>query len=121
MLFCAIGSTALVFAWAGITSPVGTIVFCVLYGFFSGTYISLTLTVTAVTLCPDIGISGLRIGMITIPCAAGLLIGSPVGGAIARDRWLGLQLFAGATLAVSTAGIAILRGLKGGRKVCVKC
>lgn len=77
--------------------------------------------ITAVTLCPDMNVIGLRIGMICIPCAFGLLIGSPVAGVIVRDGWLALQMFTGATLAVSTIAVATLRVLKGGWRARVKC
>ena len=121
MLVCALGSATLAFAWAGITSPAATVVFCIIYGCVSGTYISLSLTIAGVTLCPNMGVIGLRIGMICIPCAAGLLIGSPVGGVVIRDGWLSLQMFTGATLAVSTVAIATLRVVKGGWRIWVKC
>ena len=121
LLLCALGCASFAFAWSGIYSPVSAVMFCIFYGFFSGTYISLVLTTVANTLCPHMGIIGLRIGMICIPCAAGLLVGSPVGGAIVGSGWLGVQLLTGGTLAISTIGVMVLRLLKVGLRVWTRC
>ena len=67
------------------------------------------------------GVIGLRTGMICIPCAAGLLVGSPVGGAIVGSRWLGVQMLTGGTMAASAVGVMMLRVLKVGWKFWVRC
>lgn len=79
------------------------------------------MTTVAVVLCPDMSVLGMRIGMACIPCATGLLIGSPIGGATAKQGWLGLQLLTGAMLAVSTAGMVGLRVLKVGWRPHKRC
>ena len=121
LLLCALACAILSFAWISVASQAGIVVFGVLYGFFSGTYISLVLTTVAVWLCPSLEMLGLRIGMITIPCALGFLIGTPVAGAIAEHGWLSVQLFTGITLAASTLAILLLRAKVGGWGIAKRC
>lgn len=79
------------------------------------------MTTVAVALCPDMSVLGMRIGMACIPCASGLLIGSPIGGATIKHGWLGLQMLTGTTLALSTAGMIGLRVLKVGWRPRKRC
>jgi hypothetical protein len=97
------------------------IVFCVFYGCFSGTYLSLVMTTVAAVLCPDMSVLGMRIGMACIPCATGLLIGSPIGGATVKQGWLGLQLLTGVALSISLTGMVGLRVLKVGWRFLTRC
>ncbi|KAF2230512.1 MFS general substrate transporter [Viridothelium virens] len=121
LLISAFACAVLGYVWAAITSPAAIIVFAILFGAFSGTYISVALTTIAVWLCPEISALGLRIGMMCIPCAAGLLIGSPVGGVIAKNDWLGVQMFTGSTLLASTIAVAAVRTMKSGWSIARKC
>ncbi|KKA20232.1 hypothetical protein T310_5738 [Rasamsonia emersonii CBS 393.64] len=68
----------LAFAWISIHNTAGLIVFCILYGFFSGTFVSLPPT-TIVTLSPNLGVVGVRMGMNFTLAAVGLLVGTPIG------------------------------------------
>lgn len=115
MLFvCFIGSSVLAFGWIGVTSTAGAIVFCLLYGCFSGALISLVLTVISAILCPNPHVIGVRIGMICIFCSVGILVGSPLGGLILHNGWISLQAFAGAMLMIGAFGIWLIRFLKVG-------
>ncbi|KAF2869474.1 major facilitator superfamily domain-containing protein [Massariosphaeria phaeospora] len=121
LILCAIGITISVLAWPGVSSEATLITFSVIYGCFSGTYLSLVMTTVAVALCPDMSVIGLRIGMACIPCATGLLIGSPIGGVTVKHGWLGLQMLTGAVLSLSAIGLMRLRVLKVGWKLWKRC
>ncbi|KAF1973118.1 putative MFS monocarboxylate transporter [Bimuria novae-zelandiae CBS 107.79] len=98
---------ALVFAWSGMETKDSVIAFCVLYGFFSSGLITLPATVVAQNLCPDIRQYGVRMMLHLVPAALGLLIGNPIAGAILKDGWTGLQVFAASLIVAS----AIFSGL----------
>lgn len=109
-------SAVLAFAWIGIRSAPGLIVFCSLYGFTSGSFVSLPAPALA-TLSPSLNVLGARIagiGMSFSLTGIGILIGNPIGGIILRntggsngDGWVGLQCWAGASsLAVLVARFA---------------
>ena len=92
----------LLFGWMGIHDEASILIFCILYGFFSAGIITLPATVIAISLCPDIRQFGVRLTMQLIPSAIGLLIGSPIAGAIQDKGWLGLQGFSAATVSLCT-------------------
>jgi predicted MFS family arabinose efflux permease len=74
-----IAACVLAFGWIGIHSVAGIIVFCILYGFFSGCFVSIPPTVI-VTLCPHPSVIGTRMGMCFALGGLGLLCGTPVAG-----------------------------------------
>ncbi|KAL2152604.1 hypothetical protein VTH82DRAFT_5788 [Thermothelomyces myriococcoides] len=105
-------SAVLAFAWIGIKSTAGLIVFCVLYGFTSGAFVSLPAP-TVVTLSPSLNVLGARMGMSFSLAGIGLLIGNPIGGAILRNSgWVGLQCWAGATIVAAAVASLIARVAK---------
>lgn len=69
----------LAFGWLGVHSVAGLIVFSVLYGFCSGTYVSLPPAAVA-RLTADLHHVGSRMGTCFLFAALGILIGSPVAG-----------------------------------------
>ncbi|AEO60318.1 hypothetical protein MYCTH_2022670, partial [Thermothelomyces thermophilus ATCC 42464] len=91
-------SALLAFSWIGIRSPAGLVVFCALYGFTSGSFVSLPAPAIA-SLTPSLSVLGARIGMSFSLTAIGILVGNPIGGAILRSGsgsgWVGLQCWAG--------------------------
>jgi len=121
LLVCFIGSAVLAFGWIGVTSTAGAIIFCLLYGCFSGALISLVLTVIAAILCPEMSAIGVRIGMICIFCSVGILVGSPLGGLILHNGWVSLETFAGAMLLAGACGISAVRFLTVGTSLYDKC
>lgn len=121
LLVCFIASAVLAFAWNGIKSTAGAIIFCLLYGCFSGALISLALTVIAAILCPDLRALGVRIGMICIFCSLGILFGSPLGGLVLHNGWSNLEIFAGAMLIAGGISIAAVRFLTMGARLKGKC
>ena len=107
--------------WIGIESKAGIIVFACLYGFFSGGFVSLP-PVALVTLTPDMRTLGTRMGQSFFIAAGGLLVGSPVAGAILNSThsYLGLQLFSGLTLILTSLLLIAARVAKVGWKLNVK-
>ena len=122
MLFpCAAIAALLAFCWIAIRSKAGLVIFCILYGFFSGTFVSLPPT-TVVSLSPNLGVVGTRMGM-TFPFAGfGLLVGNPVAGAIlgTGTNFVGVQAFCGGTVAAAAALVLIARVFKVGAGVVVQ-
>lgn len=79
-----IATSILGFGWVGIHETAGLVVFCILYGFFSGSFVSIPPTVL-VTLSPNMGVVGTRMGMCFALCGLGLLVGTPVAGQFIRQ------------------------------------
>ena len=109
------------FAWIGIGSTAGIIVFGVIYGFISGGCVSHGGPVVII-LTEDLQIMGTCLRMITGACGLGLLIGNPIAGVILESGgWTGLQVWNGTLLFV--AGFIFLGsrvgryGMKFGKKV----
>jgi len=86
------------------------IIFAILYGFFSGGFVSLP-PVALVYLTTDMRKLGTRMGQCFFVSSLGLLVGSPVAGAILGDTgsWVGLQVFSGAMLLVTGAILVAAR------------
>jgi MFS family permease len=102
----AFAAAALVLACIKIESTGGMIVFGVLYRFVSGSFASLGGPVVF-SLTEDLRTIGTRLGMITVMCGLGLLLGNPVAGAILdRCCWYRLQVWNDRLLLVT--GILLL-------------
>ena len=94
-------------------------VFCLLFGFFSGNFISLAPSIL-VTLCPNLGVFGVRLGMLFVPMAIGPLIGNPIAGAVLDHGWVALQAFCGATTVFAVLLALALRIMKAGIRLKAK-
>jgi predicted MFS family arabinose efflux permease len=109
---CALITGVLTLCLLAIHSVGGIVVFAVLYGFFSGTFVSLPSAVF-VKLSPHRGVVGTRIGMGFSVISIGVLIGTPIGGAILGKvpnlHWNDLFVYAG----VLTLAGAVFFGLAG--------
>lgn len=117
---CSLAAAILAFAWIGIKNSAGLIVFAILYGFFSGTFVSLPAPAVA-SISPSIGVVGTRMGMSFTFAGFGLLVGNPVAGAIlGSDHWVGLQAFSGATTGLAMLTMAGARIAKGGSSLTAK-
>lgn len=99
---CALITGVLALIWIGVRTFGGIIVFAILYGAFSGGFVSLP-PVAIVTLTKDMSKLGTRMGQCFLFSAFGLLMGTPVSGAILRSTgsWLGVQLFSGLTIFIT--------------------
>ncbi|CAI7651313.1 unnamed protein product [Penicillium manginii] len=111
---------ALSFAWIGIDNNAGLIIFVTLYGFFCGAFMTLPFSIIA-KLSPHLDVAGVRMGMITAAGSFGILIGTPVGGAILHHGgWVALQSFGGAALAICGTAVLASRVYKAGWHVMTK-
>ena len=98
-IMCILGGV-LVWSWLSITTFGGFVTFCVFWGLFSGPMAVLPAAAVA-ELCPSLSVVGARMGMIWATSAIGVLIGSPIAGAISdptRGDFLGGQAYSGACL-----------------------
>jgi MFS family permease len=111
----------LAICWIGIKNLPGVIVFAILYGFSSGTFVSLP-PVALVSLTPNMRTLGTRMGQAFFVSSLGLLIGSPVAGEILHRTggYLGLQLFSGLTLILTGILLIWTRFVKVGAKMKIK-
>lgn len=118
---CALAAAILAFGWIGIMTTPGLIVFAILYGFFSGAYVSLPPT-ALVSLSPDLRVIGTRMGMSFAISALGLLVGTPVSGAILNStgHFLGPQLLAGSTILAAAGFTTAARLCKVGPGLAIK-
>ncbi len=107
-VMCA-GAGVISFSIFGATSPGGLIVVAILYGFFSGAYVSL-LSPALISLSQNHNEIGIRLGMGFLVTSFAALTGTPITGAL-LDRygfyapivWSGLCILTGAVLfAVAT-------------------
>lgn len=107
--------------WIGIHNFSGIIAFACFYGFFSGAFISIA-PVAIVVLTEDLTKIGTRMGQSFFVCSFGLLIGTPVSGAIlsASGKWIGVQLFSGILLLCTAGAFFAARTCKVGWKLMIK-
>jgi MFS family permease len=110
LTICTVVAGMLGFCWIPIHSTAaGLIVWSLLYGAFSGAFVSLQPS-TVVSITDDMGAVGGRLGMNTFCAALGILIGSPLAGLIVEDgNWVGLQCFCGATLLLGSMLVGVTR------------
>ncbi|CAN6670038.1 probable transporter Mch4p [Trichomonascus vanleenenianus] len=108
---CSAAAAILAFSWIRVQSTAGLIVFALFYGFFSGTYVSLP-PATLSALSPDMSKIGTRLGMAFFVIGFGVLIGSPVAGAIntrQHGEYLGVQIFSGVSIIVALMFLLLAR------------
>lgn len=90
----------LVWSWLRITSFGSFVAFCIFWGLFSGPMAVLPITAVA-DLSPSLNVVGARMGMMSAVSSIGILIGSPIAGAISdpkRGDFLGGQVYSGTCL-----------------------
>lgn len=98
-------SSILIWAWISITELSNFIAFCIFWGLISGTMAVLPASGIAM-LSPSINVVGARMGMVWATSAVGVLIGSPIAGAVSDPRegqFLGGQIYAGICMIVGCA------------------
>ena len=110
------------FAWMAVQDTAGIFCFSVIYGFFAGAITTITAVVDA-ALCPSLDVVGVRMGMLLLPWAFGLLIGEPIAGAILSSStgWKGLQIFTGTVLSAAVLIAVAVRYTKYGSRLGTKC
>ena len=110
------------FAWIAVQDTAGIFVFSVVYGFFAGAITTVTAVIDA-ALCPSLDVVGVRMGMLLLPWAFGLLVGEPIAGAIlsSSSSWKGLQIFTGTVIGAAVLIAVAVRYAKYGSKLITKC
>lgn len=107
-----LASSILSYVWIAIDNLGGLVVFCILYGFFTGAVVSLPPTVVA-KLVPNFQKLGTWMGM-NISCVGfGFLIGNPIAGTlinIQEDRFRDGFIFAASAMMASSV-VFILVGI----------
>lgn len=105
----------LAFCWMAVHSAAGIIVFSVLYGFFSAAFVSLLGPIVTEISTETSDVIGTRLGMALAFAGLGLLIGSPVAGAILTSHgWIGQQAWAGSLIMASGVCLICVRGWRYG-------
>lgn len=102
-IFWAAAAVVLLFAWLGINSVPGFVVFSAVWGFISGVLVTApAAAVSHPTLSPSMGVIGTRLGMSWITAAMGILIGTPIAGALVdleTDNFVKAIVFSGSVMA----------------------
>ncbi|KAF8841531.1 MFS general substrate transporter [Paxillus ammoniavirescens] len=83
MIPCTLISAGIVFLMFAATSVSGTVVFGILYGFFSGGFISI-ITPAVASYSRDINEIGTRVGLASFMIGFALLTGTPIAGALVQ-------------------------------------
>ncbi|KAJ5610832.1 MFS general substrate transporter [Penicillium lagena] len=110
---CTIICGALMFALIDLSNLAGVVVVALLYGFFSGAFVSLPPT-CFVRLSPDRGLIGTRMGMGYAAMTVGNLIGTPVAGAILQDHGFNaMWIFGGVMSAAGGLTMMMSRNILG--------
>lgn len=116
-------SAVLSLSLIAITNVSGILAFCVLYGFFTGTFVSLPAP-TVASLSKDVATLGARMSMAFMAAGVGSLVGSPIAGAILAteggDNWTVLQVWSGGLLVLSALSMLGARIAKVGIRVNAK-
>lgn len=119
----AFASAVLSLSLIAITNVPGILAFCVLYGFFTGTFVSLPAP-TVASLSKDVATLGARLSMAFIAAGVGSLVGSPIAGAILATKggnnWTVLQVWSGGLLVLSALSMLGARIAKVGVRVNAK-
>lgn len=105
----------LALCWIAIKDEAGIIVFVILYGASSGLILSLLPSVIP-ALVLDMKTFGTNLGMVMCMASLGVLVGTPISGAILRHsgHFYGLQAFGGVCLLVGGIFYAAARVAKVG-------
>lgn len=120
MIPCVVATGALVFSWFGATNIGGYIVFCLLFGIFSGAYVGL-LTGVIASLSPSIQVLGKRVGMAFQIISIAALTGSPIAGALIKGSdFSRMIIFTGVVIFSGACFMTLSRILKVGTSLSAK-
>ncbi|ORY59305.1 MFS general substrate transporter [Pseudomassariella vexata] len=113
MIPCSFVTSILAFCLIRVDNQASIIVCTILYGFFSGAYVSLPPTIM-VFLTPDRSLIGTRLGQGFATISFGVLVSTPAAGAILRqDSWTHIWIYSGVLLFVAACSFVLVRKLKG--------
>ncbi|ORY14791.1 major facilitator superfamily domain-containing protein [Clohesyomyces aquaticus] len=118
---CTIMSAILCFCFIAAKTSTALIVLIAFYGFFSGTFVSLPPTIIVHLSLDARHKIGTRLGQSFGIIAMGLLIGTPIGGAILdASGFTSVWIFGGSTLIASAAILTLSRGFHKGFRLNIK-
>lgn len=118
LLPCTFIAGILAICWVAVKDEAGTIVFALLYGCFSGSFVSVPPAVIS-SITKDMSKIGARLSLCFFISGFAVLAGTPIAGAlISREKggFLGAQLFAGVCILLGAVFIAWSRHIAGGNK-----
>ncbi|TVY42019.1 Aspyridones efflux protein [Lachnellula subtilissima] len=115
ILLCSV----IAFSWTSVHSLGQMVLFCLFYGCFSGTFVSITGPALA-TLSNDMSLVGTHMGMSFTFGALGLLVGNPVAGVLLKKGWIAPATFCGAANILAALCILGARVKKAGWTLKVK-
>jgi predicted MFS family arabinose efflux permease len=119
---CTLACGGIAFAWMSVDDTGDLIVFAILYGFFSGSFVSLAPT-TIISLSNDLHKVGTRLGMSFSISGFGILIGTPVAGTLLNLQtgdFVHAQVFCAASMIASWVCLVLARFAKTGPVVVIK-
>jgi predicted MFS family arabinose efflux permease len=119
---CTLACGIVAFSWIAADDTGDLLVFAILYGFFSGSFVSLPPT-TIVSLSDDLHKVGTRLGMSFSISGFGILVGTPVAGTLLNidtGHFLRAQIFCAASMMVSCVCLGLARLAKTGAVVIIK-
>lgn len=109
LMFCASVTAILIWVLLSVHNLGGIVVFCLIFGFFSGTFVSLPPTIF-VALTKNHAMIGTRMGMGFSIISLGALAGTPIAGAILGNRGFdAVWNFSAAMVIACSIGVTIAR------------
>jgi len=114
---CSAITGVLIFAMFGIKSSGALIVFSILYGFFSGAYVSL-ISPIFVSLSKNMQEIGIRLGVAFAIVGFAALTGTPIAGALLSSQliWWRPIAFSGIMVLAGSVALVVARGIQVKRK-----
>jgi predicted MFS family arabinose efflux permease len=119
---CTLACGIVALAWMAVDDIGDLLVFAILYGFFSGAFVSLAPT-TIISLSDDLHKVGTRLGMSFSISGFGILVGTPVAGALLNldtGHFVHAQVFCAVSMMVSCVCLGLARVAKTGAVVIIK-
>lgn len=120
VIVCYLSGIWILALWLPDSSNAALIAFAVLFGFFSGAYVSL-ITPLIIQISPMAEL-GFRTGIVLLCVAIGGLTTNPINGAILGHSggWTGLKVFSGVFCLVGTTFVLVARVRKTGWKLMAR-
>lgn len=117
---CGFAAGVIIFGLIGTHTIAAVVTISILYGFFSGTFVSLP-PACFVLLSPNRGLIGTRMGMGFAIISIGGLIGTPIAGALLNSHgWVAVWAYAGATASAGPLLMGASRMVRSRGKLLVK-
>lgn len=114
---CSAITGVLIFAMFGIKSSAALIIFSILYGFFSGAYVSL-ISPVVISLAKNMQEIGIRLGLAFAIVGFAALTGTPIAGALLSSKltWWRPITYSGIVVLAGCVALTVARGIVAKRK-----